>query len=146
MEACFWFISSCIFLLSCSKASFLLYKCRLKILIVYIYVCACVYVDLIFHLVCWELQLVHVQDNYHETNMWFFILFQIYPPKDWLVGSSLPSNFSPNIIQMVLDQLSPDNFRLVYYFLMKLQTCGSESWVIICFLPHFPFRGWTFFP
>ncbi|EXB42735.1 Zinc-metallopeptidase [Morus notabilis] len=39
------------------------------------------------------------------TNM------QIYPPKDWLVGSSLPSNFSPSIIQTVLDELSSSNVR-----------------------------------
>lgn len=36
---------------------------------------------------------------------------QLYPPKDWLVGSSLPSKFSPNIIQKVLDDLSPNNVR-----------------------------------
>ncbi|KAJ4824099.1 Insulin-degrading enzyme-like 1, peroxisomal [Turnera subulata] len=39
---------------------------------------------------------------------------QIYPPRDWLVGSSLPSNFSPDIIQMVLDQLSPTSVRIFW--------------------------------
>ncbi|XP_024017952.1 insulin-degrading enzyme-like 1, peroxisomal [Morus notabilis] len=42
------------------------------------------------------------------TNM------QIYPPKDWLVGSSLPSNFSPSIIQTVLDELSSSNVRIFW--------------------------------
>ncbi|KAK2653140.1 hypothetical protein Ddye_012996 [Dipteronia dyeriana] len=39
---------------------------------------------------------------------------QKYPPKDWLVGSSLPSNFSPGTIQMVLDQLSPNKVRIFW--------------------------------
>ncbi|GAV91529.1 Peptidase_M16_C domain-containing protein, partial [Cephalotus follicularis] len=39
---------------------------------------------------------------------------QVYPPKDLLVGSSLPSNFSPYIIQMVMDKLSPDNVRIFW--------------------------------
>ncbi|KAI9161372.1 hypothetical protein LWI28_016770 [Acer negundo] len=39
---------------------------------------------------------------------------QKYPPKDWLVGSSLPSNFSPGTIQMVLDQLSPNKLRIFW--------------------------------
>ncbi|QCD97433.1 insulin-degrading enzyme-like 1, peroxisomal [Vigna unguiculata] len=39
---------------------------------------------------------------------------QFYPVKDWLTGSSLPFKFSPNVIHMVLDQLSPDNFRIFW--------------------------------
>ncbi|CAK8543240.1 unnamed protein product [Lathyrus sativus] len=39
---------------------------------------------------------------------------QYYPPKDWLVGSSLPSKFSPSVIQVVLDQLSPNNVRIFW--------------------------------
>ncbi|KAI5318375.1 hypothetical protein L3X38_038083 [Prunus dulcis] len=39
---------------------------------------------------------------------------QKYPPKDWLVRSSLPSNFSTDIIQMVLDKLSPNNVRIFW--------------------------------
>ncbi|XP_010523876.1 PREDICTED: insulin-degrading enzyme-like 1, peroxisomal [Tarenaya hassleriana] len=42
------------------------------------------------------------------TNM------QIYPIKDWLVGSSLPSNFNPAIIQKVLDELSSNTARLFW--------------------------------
>ncbi|XP_054810331.1 insulin-degrading enzyme-like 1, peroxisomal isoform X2 [Prosopis cineraria] len=39
---------------------------------------------------------------------------QLYPPKDWLVGSSLPSKFSPTVIQMVLNQLSPNSVRIFW--------------------------------
>ncbi|KAK9987478.1 hypothetical protein SO802_032429 [Lithocarpus litseifolius] len=39
---------------------------------------------------------------------------QIYPPKDWLVGSSLPSMFSQGSIQMVLEELSIDNIRIFW--------------------------------
>ncbi|XP_024935321.1 insulin-degrading enzyme-like 1, peroxisomal isoform X2 [Ziziphus jujuba] len=39
---------------------------------------------------------------------------QLYPPKDWLVGSSLPSKFSPSIIQKVLDELSSNNVRIFW--------------------------------
>ncbi|XP_014495754.1 insulin-degrading enzyme-like 1, peroxisomal [Vigna radiata var. radiata] len=39
---------------------------------------------------------------------------QFYPVKDWLTGSSLPFKFSPNVIHMVLGQLSPDNVRIFW--------------------------------
>lgn len=39
--------------------------------------------------------------------------FQLYPPIDWLVGSSLPSKFSPDIIEAVLTDLTPQNVRWV---------------------------------
>lgn len=39
---------------------------------------------------------------------------QTYPPKDWLVGSSLPSMFSPRTIQMTLEELSIDNVRIFW--------------------------------
>lgn len=39
---------------------------------------------------------------------------QLYPPKDWLVGSSLPSTFSPGIIQTVLEELTPNNVRIFW--------------------------------
>ncbi|KAJ8449849.1 hypothetical protein Cgig2_001505 [Carnegiea gigantea] len=39
---------------------------------------------------------------------------QLYPPKDWLVRSSLPSIFNPNTIQMMLDELTPDNVRIFW--------------------------------
>ncbi|XP_022743488.1 insulin-degrading enzyme-like 1, peroxisomal isoform X2 [Durio zibethinus] len=39
---------------------------------------------------------------------------QIYPPKDWLVGSSLPSNFNPDTIKMILNGLSPETVRIFW--------------------------------
>nr|KJB14850.1 hypothetical protein B456_002G147300 [Gossypium raimondii] len=39
---------------------------------------------------------------------------QIYPPKDWLVGSLLPSDFNPAIIQKILNELSPENVRIFW--------------------------------
>ncbi|OMO71346.1 hypothetical protein CCACVL1_18285 [Corchorus capsularis] len=39
---------------------------------------------------------------------------QIYPPKDWLVGSSLPSNFNQDTIQKTLNQLVPENVRIFW--------------------------------
>ncbi|KAK9169838.1 hypothetical protein Syun_001978 [Stephania yunnanensis] len=39
---------------------------------------------------------------------------QLYPPKDWLVASSLPSKFSPSTIQMVLEMLTPENVRIFW--------------------------------
>ncbi|CAL1352436.1 unnamed protein product [Linum trigynum] len=37
-----------------------------------------------------------------------------YPPEDWLVQSSMPTDFNPSTIQMHLDQLSQDNFRIFW--------------------------------
>ncbi|KAL3755300.1 hypothetical protein ACJRO7_002363 [Eucalyptus globulus] len=39
---------------------------------------------------------------------------EIYPPEDWIVGSSLPCEFNPGTIQVVLDKLSPDNVRIFW--------------------------------
>ncbi|KAL3755301.1 hypothetical protein ACJRO7_002364 [Eucalyptus globulus] len=39
---------------------------------------------------------------------------EIYPPEDWIVGSSLPCKFNPGTIQMVLDKLSPGNVRIFW--------------------------------
>ncbi|XP_010057119.2 insulin-degrading enzyme-like 1, peroxisomal [Eucalyptus grandis] len=39
---------------------------------------------------------------------------EIYPQEDWIVGSSLPCEFNPGTIQMVLDKLSPDNVRIFW--------------------------------
>ncbi|CAL5418115.1 unnamed protein product [Camellia sinensis] len=35
----------------------------------------------------------------------------LYPPNDWLVGSSLPPKFSPTIIESTLNELTPNNVR-----------------------------------
>ncbi|PQP95474.1 insulin-degrading enzyme-like 1 peroxisomal [Prunus yedoensis var. nudiflora] len=55
----------------------------------------------------------HYQDKIQPINYVVSISpnMQKYPPKDWLVRSSLPSNFSTDIIQMVLNKLSPNNVR-----------------------------------
>nr|GLL36597.1 Zinc-metallopeptidase, peroxisomal [Ipomoea trifida] len=39
---------------------------------------------------------------------------QDYPPKDWLVGSSLLSKFNPKIIETVLNELTPYNVRIFW--------------------------------
>lgn len=78
---------------------------------------------------------------------WSLSWIQMYPPNDWLVGSSLPSNFSPSIIQMVLDQLSPDNVRWVKKSKL-LRNC--EIMNDLCYLLSFCYHffifvdNWTF--
>ncbi|XP_022766682.1 insulin-degrading enzyme-like 1, peroxisomal isoform X2 [Durio zibethinus] len=54
---------------------------------------------------------------------------QKYPPKDWLVGSSLPSNFNPDLMQMILRELSPENVR-IFWESKKLdgETDKVEPW------------------
>ncbi|EOY09245.1 Insulinase (Peptidase family M16) family protein [Theobroma cacao] len=37
-----------------------------------------------------------------------------YPPKDWLVGSSLLSNFNPDVVHMFLREFSPENVRIFW--------------------------------
>lgn len=38
----------------------------------------------------------------------------LYPPRDWLAKSSLPSIFNSSTIQMILDELTPDNVRIFW--------------------------------
>ncbi|KAG5555691.1 hypothetical protein RHGRI_006365 [Rhododendron griersonianum] len=45
---------------------------------------------------------------------------QYYPPNDWLVGSSLPSKFNPGRIQLLLDELNPNNIR-IFWSSMKFE-------------------------
>lgn len=54
---------------------------------------------------------------------------QLYPTRDWLAGSSLPSTFNPEIIQSMLNELSPDSVR-VFWSSMKFegQTDKTEPW------------------
>jgi len=40
-----------------------------------------------------------------------FILLQIFPPEDWLIAASMPSKFSPDAIQNILNELTPENVR-----------------------------------
>lgn len=54
--------------------------------------------------------------GYHITlftssSVSFAIMLQIFPTKDWLVGSSLPSKFNPATVQKVVDELSPSDVR-----------------------------------
>ncbi|VFQ78513.1 unnamed protein product [Cuscuta campestris] len=54
---------------------------------------------------------------------------ELYPPEDWLVGSSLPSKFNPSIIQSFLDELTPLNVR-IFWESTKFQghTDKTEPW------------------
>ncbi|KAJ4904868.1 Insulinase (Peptidase family M16) family protein [Raphanus sativus] len=54
---------------------------------------------------------------------------KIYPTKHWLVGSSLPSRFNPDIVQKVLNELSPSNVR-IFWRSKKFegQTDKTEPW------------------
>eukprot|EP00262_Sarcandra_glabra_P011671 TRINITY_DN2852_c0_g1_i1.p1 TRINITY_DN2852_c0_g1~~TRINITY_DN2852_c0_g1_i1.p1 ORF type:complete len:582 (+),score=98.14 TRINITY_DN2852_c0_g1_i1:31-1746(+) len=54
---------------------------------------------------------------------------QLYPPEDWLVASSLPSTFNPGTIQMVLDELTPENVR-IFWESKKFEGCTDmvEPW------------------
>ncbi|XP_048236137.1 insulin-degrading enzyme-like 1, peroxisomal isoform X2 [Ricinus communis] len=54
---------------------------------------------------------------------------KLYPPNDWLVQSSMPSKFSPSTIQLVLDQLSPNNMRIFWESnKFEGQTNKAEPW------------------
>ncbi|KAK9921953.1 hypothetical protein M0R45_030445 [Rubus argutus] len=54
---------------------------------------------------------------------------QKYPPKDWLVRSSLLSIFSPDIIQMMLNKLSPNKVR-IFWLSKKFESLTNmvEPW------------------
>ncbi|KAI5682884.1 hypothetical protein M9H77_04112 [Catharanthus roseus] len=54
---------------------------------------------------------------------------KLYPTKDWLVGSSLPSIFSPDVIQSMLDELTTSNVR-IFWESTKFEghTQVSEPW------------------
>ncbi|KAG7958731.1 hypothetical protein I3843_10G032200 [Carya illinoinensis] len=58
----------------------------------------------------------HYQDKVTPVNYAVHLAcnMQVYPPRDWLVGSSLPSKFSPGTIQMALEELSIDNVRIFW--------------------------------
>ncbi|KAF3442698.1 hypothetical protein FNV43_RR16615 [Rhamnella rubrinervis] len=58
----------------------------------------------------------HYQDKIPPFNYVVNISsnMQLYPPEYWLVGSSIPCTFSPDVIQMVLDELSPNNVRIFW--------------------------------
>ncbi|KAL0867024.1 hypothetical protein Bca101_046142 [Brassica carinata] len=66
-------------------------------------------------------QIKHLQES--GVSQWIFN--EIYPTKHWLVGSSLPSKFNPDIVQKVLNDLSPSNVRSKKF---EGQTDKSEPW------------------
>ncbi|GLT96021.1 hypothetical protein SLE2022_136700 [Rubroshorea leprosula] len=58
----------------------------------------------------------HHQDKVHPYSYVVSIAskMRMYPPKDWLVRSLMPSNFNQGTIQMVLNELSPDKVRIFW--------------------------------
>ncbi|XP_026425305.1 insulin-degrading enzyme-like 1, peroxisomal [Papaver somniferum] len=73
----------------------------------------------------------HYQDKTRPINYVAKVSsnMQLYPAKDWLVGSSLPSNFSSSIIQMILDELTPENVRIFWESkIFEGQTDKVEPW------------------
>ncbi|KAL2535059.1 Zinc-metallopeptidase [Abeliophyllum distichum] len=58
----------------------------------------------------------HYQDKIRPMNYVVNVArnMQFYPPKDWLVGSSLPSKFTPGIIETALKELTPYNVRIFW--------------------------------
>ncbi|XVE61130.1 hypothetical protein DITRI_Ditri06bG0014900 [Diplodiscus trichospermus] len=59
--------------------------------------------------------------HYHDQIQPFSYVQEIaskmqkYPPKYWLVGSSWPTNFNPDIIQMYLTKLTQENVRIFWW-------------------------------
>ncbi|KAL6856029.1 hypothetical protein ACP4OV_018831 [Aristida adscensionis] len=54
---------------------------------------------------------------------------QIFPPEDWLTASSLPSKFSPETIQNILSELTPENVRIFWESKQfEGQTNLTEPW------------------
>uniref|UniRef100_A0A0D9X0K9 Peptidase M16 N-terminal domain-containing protein n=1 Tax=Leersia perrieri TaxID=77586 RepID=A0A0D9X0K9_9ORYZ len=54
---------------------------------------------------------------------------QIYPPEDWLITSYVPSKFSPDAIQRILNELTPDNVRIFWESKQfEGQTNLTEPW------------------
>ncbi|XP_037484473.1 insulin-degrading enzyme-like 1, peroxisomal [Triticum dicoccoides] len=54
---------------------------------------------------------------------------QIFPPEDWLIASSVPSKFSPDAIQKVLNELTTENVRIFWESkLFEGHTDLTEPW------------------
>ncbi|KAL0805652.1 hypothetical protein Bca101_098143 [Brassica carinata] len=49
-----------------------------------------------------------------QSGVFQWIFDEIYPTKDWLVGSALPSKFNQDTVQKVLDELCPTNVRIFW--------------------------------
>ncbi|KAL6530464.1 Insulin-degrading enzyme-like 1, peroxisomal [Orobanche minor] len=73
----------------------------------------------------------HYQDKIRPIDYVVNVAFnmQFYPPKDWLVGSSLPSKFNPAKIQSALEELNPYNVR-IFWESTKFEgvTNSTEPW------------------
>ncbi|XP_011075246.1 insulin-degrading enzyme-like 1, peroxisomal isoform X2 [Sesamum indicum] len=73
----------------------------------------------------------HYQDKIRPIDYVVNVAFnmQFYAPKDWLVGSSLPSKFNPEKIQSALKELSPYNVR-IFWESTKFEglTDSTEPW------------------
>eukprot|EP00252_Welwitschia_mirabilis_P027613 TRINITY_DN9512_c0_g2_i7.p1 TRINITY_DN9512_c0_g2~~TRINITY_DN9512_c0_g2_i7.p1 ORF type:complete len:1006 (+),score=221.01 TRINITY_DN9512_c0_g2_i7:195-3212(+) len=54
---------------------------------------------------------------------------RVYPPQDWLVGSSIPSTFNPGLIKEILEQLIPERAR-IFWMSKKFEgkTTETERW------------------
>ncbi|KAH7661765.1 Insulysin protein [Dioscorea alata] len=54
---------------------------------------------------------------------------QLFPPEDWLCGSSLPSRYDPSTIKGMLDMLTPNNIR-IFWESQKFNGCTDslEPW------------------
>ncbi|CAL5385187.1 unnamed protein product [Camellia sinensis] len=55
-----------------------------------------------------------VTGDFKNTSI-FATIDRLYPPNDWLVGSSLPPKFSPTIIESTLNELTPNNVSKAIY-------------------------------
>ncbi|KAM7505463.1 hypothetical protein LguiB_004367 [Lonicera macranthoides] len=70
----------------------------------------------------------HYQDKTHPINYVVDVAsnMQLYPPKDWLVGSSLLSKFNPDIIQSALNELTPNSVR-IFWESTKFEGCTDKT-------------------
>uniref|UniRef100_A0A0D9YFS6 Peptidase M16 N-terminal domain-containing protein n=1 Tax=Oryza glumipatula TaxID=40148 RepID=A0A0D9YFS6_9ORYZ len=58
----------------------------------------------------------HYQDKVHPISYVTDIVttMRSFPQEEWLVGASLPSKYSPNRINMILDELSAERVRILW--------------------------------
>ncbi|GJN17492.1 hypothetical protein PR202_gb04563 [Eleusine coracana subsp. coracana] len=58
----------------------------------------------------------HYQDKVHPISYVTNTVssMRLFPPEEWLVGASLPSKFTPERINMILDELSPERVRIFW--------------------------------
>ncbi|TVU34897.1 hypothetical protein EJB05_16753 [Eragrostis curvula] len=58
----------------------------------------------------------HYQDKVHPISYVTNTVssMRLFPPEEWLVGASLPSKYTPQRINMILDELSPERVRIFW--------------------------------